>query len=198
LPAIEEATAQSTSKQDDTWVNYDRALIALAEGALDDAVRLSRHARDAYFGGDAPLAGVLTTHIDALLRDASALSADIERLHAFAPYGAVVRRGIRTAEAAHLALNGRPEEARAAYRLVLAEWRAGENKWDLALALLAQAQVMGATDPEAQSARHAARELFTEMGIVPAFERITAALRPAAEPATRSSSLSEGAAVARR
>jgi class 3 adenylate cyclase/tetratricopeptide (TPR) repeat protein len=204
MAIVDRATHGSTSPQDVTWIRYQQAMLAFAEGHLEDARRLARESRDAYFGADSPFAAVLATHIDILLADRAAIDEDRPFLAQNAVFfGTWLEHALHAVDAAALALDGRIEEARTAYRRAIDDWLAADERLDLALTLLERARLLGQDDTEAARGRDEARELFGAMGAGDLVDRIEAAagspgMPRAAAAAARSSELPEDAAAGTR
>ena len=174
MSIVREAHATSSSAQDVSVVAYQDAAVALAEGRLYDARSLARSSRDAYFGGDGPLAAVVAAHVSVLLADSAELEQDLAWLQANAIFGAWLGRWARTIDAGAVALDGRTEEARVAYRRVIDEWRAADLRFDLALALLERARLLGDGDAEAVAGREEAARIAAAMGADGLLERLEA------------------------
>ena len=192
-----ELTKSSTS-QDMCSSRYAEAMVAFGEGRLAESRALARQSRDSYSGGDAPIAAVLAARCGLLLHDLDGLQEDKLWLAENVYYGKWLRRSRRTVEAGALALEGRPDEAAPAYRTVIEEWRAAALRYDLALALLERAQLMGNEYSEAAAGRVEAAEIFAAMGAEGLLERLESAA-PTSRSAVKQSrsSLPAGAAAAR-
>jgi len=175
MSMVHDAHAASSSLQDVASVSYQDAAVAFAEGRLGEARTFARKSRDAYFGADGPLAAVVAGHASILLAEADELEQDRPWLHANAAFGAWVDRSRRTVDAAALALEGRDDEARVAYRRVIDEWRAANLRLDLALALLERARLLGDVDPESQAGREEAAQIVEAMGAAGLLERLESA-----------------------
>ncbi|HWH23974.1 MAG TPA: hypothetical protein VNW68_03665, partial [Candidatus Limnocylindria bacterium] len=167
---LEEALARSSSAQDASGLHYMKAVIAFGRGRLEDARRLGLKSRQLFAGEDGTLAFVLAAHCAVLLGDRDALRRDAQPWDD--RWGAWMERSGRTIAAASLALEGRTEEAVAAYRKVLDEWRAADLPFDLALALLERARLLGAADAEAAAGRDEAQAIFVAIGADGLLERI--------------------------
>jgi class 3 adenylate cyclase/tetratricopeptide (TPR) repeat protein len=186
MEVVGEQVAGSTSAQDRVAWSGIQGMVAMAEGDLARARALSLQARDAFGAGQeegfviAGHAAVLTGDLDGLRADAAWYDANREPSKWF-------ERSWRTIEAAKLALEGRTDEARAAYRKVIDEWRAANLPLNLGLALLERALLLGANDAEAAAGEQEAHEIFTSMGAGPFIERLRAsAHRPTPLPARAS------------
>lgn len=185
---VRTALATSSSAQDVAAVAYQEAAVAFAEGRLEDARRMGRASRDGYFSGDGPLAAVVAAHASILLADDAQLEADVSWLEANAMFGAWLDRWARTFRAGKLALEGRDDEARVAYRRVIDEWRAADLRLDLALALFERARLLGDVDAEARSGRDEAAQIVAAMGAAGLLERLEAGAGRRAVAATRTTS----------
>ena len=199
MDIVRAGQAGSSSAQDLATLGYQESMIAFAEGNLAEAQRIARQGRDVYFGADGPHAGVLAAQISLLLGDVDGLKADRTWLAENAIFGAWLDRSRRTVEAGALALAGRTEDARAAYRRVIEEWRAADLRLDLALALLARARLLGAVDEEAAAGRDEVAGIFSAMGADGLLERLEAGASAQAMAVKRTpSTLTEAAATARQ
>ena len=174
MTLIHEAHAGSSSAQDLTALRFQEAMIALAAGSLTEARRLSREGRDAYFGGDSQLAGVLAARTSLMLRDLQGARADREAIAVDRHFGRWLDRVVVTVDAGLLALEGRSVEALAAYRRVVEEWRNLDLRWDLAMTLLERAVLLGPGDSEVVGGRAEAAQLLAGMGAEGLFERLDA------------------------
>jgi tetratricopeptide (TPR) repeat protein len=157
---------------------YQEASIALAFGRLDEAGKLARKSRDGYVSGDGPLAAVTAAHASLLSGDRAHLESDLAWLSANRGFGAWLERWLHTFEAGRLALDGRHDEARAAYRKVIEEWRGLDLRLDLALALFERSRLLGAADEEAQADRDEAAQIVAAMGADGLLERLEAGAGP--------------------
>jgi len=181
MTGVHAGHAGTSSAQDLSTIGYQESLIAFAEGNLNEARRTARETRDAYFGADGPLAGVLAARLSLLLRDAAGAHADRDRLAVNRIFGAWLNRAVDEVDAGILALEGRTAEAAAAYRRVIDDWRDTNLKFDLALTLLERARLLP-EDDEAVAGRDEAAQIFAPIGATGLLERIEAALPPL-EPA---------------
>lgn len=174
---VERTMAGTSSSQDLATLFYQRAMMAFAEGRIDDALVLARQSRESYYGSDAPLGAAMAIHI-------GALRADLDSLRADRPYfvqnfilGAWAANSLRNADAALAALEGRVDDARTAYRQLVKEWRATGCRWDHALTLLEWARLLP-PDDETRAARAEAEQLLAEMGATAFLHKLDAALPP--------------------
>jgi hypothetical protein len=200
LEKLERATAETSSAQDRSQLGNVRAVVAFGAGDIDSARRHAREGRDAYFGSDGPIAGAFATRLSILMGDLEGARADLERLREYEMFGTWIARSVREGEAGILALTGDTEGSLAAYRRVIADWRADDMPLDLALSLFLKARLLGHVDAEAAEGRDEAAGILATIGADGLLERIEANLPPPDAPAaTRSpQALSEDAAAARR
>jgi tetratricopeptide (TPR) repeat protein len=200
LVRVREELTKSSTGQDLSFSRYAEAFVAFGEGRLADARALAHQSRDAYTGGDSPVAAVLAAHCALLLGDRSGLHADKAWLDENASYGKWLVRSRMTVEAGALALQGRAEEASPAYRKAIEEWRAAALPFDLALTLLERAWLVGGSSPEAAEDLEEAQAIFERMGAGGLSERIERGVVPAAAAGLKParSTLPEGAATATR
>jgi tetratricopeptide (TPR) repeat protein len=178
MSLVHAALAGTSSAQDVSAADYQAAWIAFAFGRLDEAGKLARKSRDGYLSGDGPLAAVAAAHASLLTGDRAELESDLAWLAANRGFGAWLERWLHTFEAGRLALDGRHDEARAAYRKVIEEWRGLDLRLDLALALFERARLLGAADEEAQADRDEAALIIEKMGAAGLLERIEAGAGP--------------------
>jgi class 3 adenylate cyclase/tetratricopeptide (TPR) repeat protein len=171
---VAETVAASSSAQDIAALGFAQSFIAFAAGELEEAQRLAREAREAYSGTDSVQAADLAAHLSLMLGDRDGLEADLGWLAERRRQGRRLDRSIRTSEAGALALDGRPDEALAAYRRVIDEWRAADLHLDLAIALLERAWLLGPVDEQAAAGLDEARAIFAEMGAEGLVERLEA------------------------
>jgi len=164
LAVVRRAAAGTSSAQDLASLRYQEAMVAFGAGSLDDARRLAREGREAYFGADAPLAAVIAVHVGVLLADAGGLRADREYLAESAIFGAWLARTLRSVDAGALALEGRIDESLAAYRRIIDELRDADLRLDLALALIERAWLLGHVDESAAAGIEEARAVLAAMG----------------------------------
>jgi hypothetical protein len=174
MAQVAEGMAGSTSAQDLSSYRYMQAMVALGGGDLIECRRLARESRDAYRGSDAPVAAVIAAHADVLLGDLEGLRADTVWVEENALYGDWLERSARTTQAAILALEGRLAESLADYRRVIDEWRTADLRFDLALALLGRARLLGAVDQEAAAGRDEVTSIFSAMGADGLLDRLEA------------------------
>ena len=183
MDLVEAMTAGSSSAQDMAAVQAVRAQIALAHGDLSEARRLALTSRDGYSGGEQASAFVLASHAAALLGDREGLRADAAWYEQNRYDAAWLDRSWQTAEAALLALEGETEDARRAYHRVIDEWRGTNLRFDLALALLERALLLGEVDEEAAAGRAEAAALFAQIGAAPDLIDRLASAAPTVLPA---------------
>ena len=196
LALVEERLAGSTSAQDVATYRYQRAMVALARGALREARQLAIESREGYVGGDRPLAAVLAAHAALLLGDLEGLRRDREWFEENAVATAWLGRSRRTIDAGALALEGRVDESRQAYRRVIGEWRAADLRMDLGLTLLERARLLGVADAEAAAGRDEAQQIFAAMGADGLVERLESdAPAPPTRAGRRRSSVEDSAAA---
>jgi tetratricopeptide (TPR) repeat protein len=200
LEQLERATAETSSAQDRSQLGNVRAVVAFGAGDIDSARRHAREGRDAYFGSDGPIAGAFATRLSILMGDLEGARTDLDRLGEYEMFGTWIARSVREGEAGILALTGDVEGSLAAYRRVIADWRADDMPLDLALSLFLRARLLGSVDAEAAEGHAEAAGILAAIGADGLLERIEASLPPPAAPAaTRSpQALSEDAAAARR
>ncbi len=180
-PVAEEISA-STSRQDESYLRYLEAILALGAGSLAEARRLALESRAAYGGTGQQESAMLAAHIAVLQRDLEAVTQDSAWL---AEHRIAARRRelvVRAIEAGRLALEGSVDAARQAYRQIIDDLRAAGLTRDLAFTLLEQAILLGGVDAKAAEGRAEAIGLFEGMGAAGLVERIEAASPAAAKP----------------
>jgi hypothetical protein len=74
------------------------------------------------------------------------------------------------------ALEGRPTEAIALYRVALQGWRDLGLAWDQAQGTVEMVSLLDPADPEVRAAGEAAREILAQLGARPFLERLDQAL----------------------
>ncbi|MDP8904034.1 MAG: AAA family ATPase, partial [Chloroflexota bacterium] len=182
MALVEERVAGSTSAQDrGEWLGT-QAAVAFAEGDLLTARRLAVEAREAYAGGAAAYAFVVAGHAAVMVRDLAALRNDASWYDENRFAAAWLERSWRTIEAVMMVLEGRVEEGRQAYRRVIDEWRQADLRFDLALALLERARLLGAQDADALAGRAEAEAIFAAMGAAGFAARLERGADAAASP----------------
>jgi tetratricopeptide (TPR) repeat protein len=201
MQLVEEQMAGSTSTQDLGAFEAIRGLVAFGQGDLVSARQLSVRARTAWAGSGQAQEFATGGHAAVLLGDLDALRADVEWYADNRYPAAWYERTERTFEAAILALEGRTDEARTAYRSVIEDWRAADLPLDLALALIERSVLLGAGDSESAADQEEARQLLAAMGAESLLQRLlTAAYRSAdgSEPARTDQPRTRATAAARR
>jgi hypothetical protein len=108
-----------------------------------------------------------------LTGDAAALREDIEWLASREP-ARWLDMSRATARAGLKAMEGDTAGALLDYREVIDAWRAADLRYDLALALIERALLLGDVDAEAASGRDEARQLVAAMGADGFVERLEA------------------------
>jgi hypothetical protein len=202
LGEIADVLTGTSSSQDEAGYLCMQAVIAFGAGDLAEARSFGLGARGRFTGGDSLYAAVIAGHAAVLLGDLSSLRGDREFFEYNAIFGDWFARSHASLEAGVLALEGNSEESIAAYRRVIDEWRAADLRFDLALALLERALLLGAHDPEAAGGRDEAAAIFEEMGATGLLERLergaAAGKADGKADAARTTSAREGATVTSR
>jgi class 3 adenylate cyclase/tetratricopeptide (TPR) repeat protein len=151
------------------------ASAAFAKGRIEHAARLWTGI--ATGGGmNAPAGGAKSARAWLWLRDGAAARTQLTALTALnvpGPVDAATKASIRAGIAA---LEGRPAEARAEYRVALAGWRDLGLPWDEALTCLDQVLLLGASDADSAAAAERARTVFEELGAKPFLAKLDEAL----------------------
>ena len=159
---------------------WSQGILAFADGRFDVARREFLSFRDIFPGGGDE-AMLFASRCDILAGHADLARADIAQVDKIAAPRSGDRRDRTTIHAGIAALEGRTEEALAAYRQVLAVWRDLGLVWDEALCAIDMATVLDPSDPEVRAVAEAAREILVRLRATPFIERLDAALARAAE-----------------
>jgi class 3 adenylate cyclase/tetratricopeptide (TPR) repeat protein len=173
--------AESDSTQDVASMRMIEAALELAAGRFTEAYRLAVDARDSYRGGESPIAATFAAHAAVLGGDVEAVHSAVEWLTDNGPPARWLDRSTRTARSGLKALEGDTAGALADYRKVINEWRSADLPYDLALALIERALLLGDVDAEAAAGRDEARQLMAAIGAEGFVERLEAG---AGSPAT--------------
>ncbi|HET7082376.1 MAG TPA: adenylate/guanylate cyclase domain-containing protein [Candidatus Limnocylindria bacterium] len=143
--------------------------VALAEGRFADAFASFSAAVEAIPAGasaDLPQVGraALWSGLPEQARAA------VDRIRALGVHGRGIHAGARTIEAGLAAVTGNREEATAAYRDAMRQWRELECWFDLALCELDYVKFVGGENPDVKAAAEEAHGILTRLGS-PAFVR---------------------------
>ena len=173
LGQIERLFAGATDVYRITYVEWASAIVAFAEGPLDDArARFLRAIELASWPGARPF----PARAALWARDVDAANADLAGLDASGVHGSAIDADIITIRAGVDALEGRTNDAMALYRSALRAWRDLGLVWDEALCGLDMALLLDPADPEVSAAAAAAREILVRLGAKPFIARLDAAL----------------------
>lgn len=153
-----------------------RAMIALASGDLDEALRKTREGIALDPGGsNSAYTFLISARAGLWLRDSAWPREVLVQMAAFrGRFGKALRH---TVEAGILALDGASEAALATYREALSLWRALDLPLPLALCELDMALLLGLDHTPVREAADEARQIFEELGARPFLE-----LLPVPEP----------------
>jgi class 3 adenylate cyclase/tetratricopeptide (TPR) repeat protein len=159
-----------------------RALVALAEGQLEEARDVSRRSHEMVPWS---WAVALSSRACAWLRDVEGVRRHVAEYEELGVHGAVVDAEGAAMRAGLAALEARREEAISLYRDALRRCRDLGLAWNAALTVIDMATLLGPGESEVVRAAGPARETLTRIGAAPFLARLDAAMAPdvAAAPA---------------
>ncbi len=200
MALFQEQVGGSTSAQDLGELRYLEGWLALVGGDLAEGRRLALEARGAYSGTGAQSSAVLAAHAASLMGDAQQLRKDLAWFDEHPVAARWLVRSRRTLRAGMDALDGNVDEALAAYRRVIEEWRTEDLRMDLALTLLERARLLGDIDAAAAAGREEAAQIFAAMGADGLVDRLEsgAPLKPSGTVRSPAKTRPVSAAEARR
>ena len=146
-----------------------KALLALIEGRFDEAYQHALASTTAN-PSNAPEDLLVMARASMWAAKPERAKEAADRLRAIGAHGRAVNAGLRFIDAGVAAASGRADEAAAAYRDAIRQWRDIECWWDLALCELDFVKFVGGENPDAKAAADEARGIFTRLG-APAFLR---------------------------
>jgi class 3 adenylate cyclase/tetratricopeptide (TPR) repeat protein len=159
---------QAPAGVEDLWSD-----VLLAHGELDEARRLANSSYSRAPAPDNP-ALLRAARVASWLGDVAGIRALLDQMGELS--GRVVAAGRREIEACALAREGRPADAVAAFRDALDRWRELGARYELAVAELGMAFVLGAASPDAQRAADEAKTIFDSLGAEPYLRLLDRAL----------------------
>ena len=179
LKEAERLLQTSTSPQDLAMLEFSRALVALAQGSLDEAHERALSAARAEAGSQYEVLGcILAAHAALWLHDENKAGDMLRLLDESSVHGEWVECNRQTLHAGLASLEGHREQAIDLYLSAAAGWRQLGALFDLGLSQLDFATQIGSDDPDARAAADEAREIFTRLGAKPFLERLEGAVQP--------------------
>ena len=152
-----------------------RAFRDLSTGRVAEAATAFRFLA-AHDRGNAPNFLAQAARCAVLFRDGAAAAHDLDALTAMGVYGPWMEARRTEIRAGLAALDRRPADALALYRLALRGLRDAGAPVDEALAALEMATLLDPAEPEVRAAAEAAREIFVRLEAAPLVARLDAAL----------------------
>jgi hypothetical protein len=181
LARLAELAAAGTEFQAQSSVGESRAVVALARGDFRAALDLSQAA---YRINVAPDGTAAETAVRAAagLRDADAVADALRILESYP--GRVTAAIRREGEAVLAGLAGRRKESLAGFLDAIHRWKELGMAFEVGLAQLTLATVLGVAESEARAAVEEARAVFERVGSAPLLDRLAAATAavPTPEP----------------
>jgi ATP/maltotriose-dependent transcriptional regulator MalT len=174
---------ESTSPQDIAELRVVESWLELADGSCEEAHDRALRASRSDPGGWSEIQGLVHACRAALwLGDLHRARSAFDALERTRKHGAWLECARDTLRAGILALDGDVKQAIATYFGVAGRWRNLGVPFDLALAHLDMATLVGPEHAEALEAAEEAREILTRLGAKPFLERLDAALAERAAP----------------
>ena len=152
-----------------------KALVALAEGRFPDAFTHAS-AAEATTPGFATVQGPAAFRAALWAGDAAGAHEAAERFRAKGSHGRAINAQLRGIDAGLLAIEGRSDEATAAYRDAIRQWRDLSCWFDLAMCELDFVRFVGGESPDIEAAASEAREIFTRLGAPTLLQRLDEAV----------------------
>ncbi len=117
---------------------------------------------------------VLSARAAIMARDADAAAVDVARLDALGVHGPIIEANRAEIRAGIAGLRGEHQRAFTGYREASRFWRAGELRFDEALAGLAMVRTLGPDEPDVRTAAATARSTFERLGARPLLAQLDA------------------------
>jgi class 3 adenylate cyclase/tetratricopeptide (TPR) repeat protein len=152
-----------------------KALIALAEGRFSDAFTHASAAASAN-PGFATIEGPAAFRAALWAGNTAGASEAAAHFRAQGSHGRAINAHGRGIDAGLLAIQGQAEEATAAYRDAIRQWRDLSSWFDLALCELDFVRFVGGESPDVEAAAKEAREIFTRLGAPTLLQRLDEAV----------------------
>ena len=172
LQRLADMVADLTEFQNQSAVAEAQAVVALAQGDTQGALRLARRAYEINMQPGATAIGI-AIRAAAALGDATAVADALRRIEDYP--GRVERAERREGEAALAALAGRREEALAGFLDAVHQWEDLGFSFEAALTQLTLVRVLGVSDAETRAVADAARTVFERVGARALLDRLAEA-----------------------
>ena len=187
---LDRVTSMISALTDPQYPAYDawfRAWAAFSAGRFRDAVEhASRAPKSINFFH--PLATPLAARAALWAGDVPRAREEIAALDSTMMRGEALALDKKTVQASIAAIEGRPAEAMALYREILAGWRRLGLAWDEALTAIDMANFVGPSEPEVHAAAEWALAALRHLGAKPYIERLEDAMKASSPRGQRAAS----------